>query len=131
VLRPRQTRSPASAEQELRSLTPCKVRIEWLFLEWRLVVVYLAQLESLFDPDPVEAAVARCVARVFAPRAQRQAAARQALALSSKRPGAVRLTRAPRDRAVAGRVARVFRRRPRRPLEVGDLGSRRLGIVRG
>jgi hypothetical protein len=98
-------------------------------------VVYLAQLESLFAQDPVEAAVARCVARVFAPRARRQAAARQAaLELSSKRPGAVRLTRTPkpsRDRAVAGRVARAFRRRPRRKLEVGDLGSRRLGIVRG
>lgn len=100
-----------------------------------MVVVYLAQLECLFARDPVEEAVARCVARVFAPRARRQEAARQAaLELSSKRPGAVRLTKSPkppRDRAVAGRVERAFRRRPRPQLEVGDLGSRRLGIVRG
>lgn len=92
------------------------------------MVVYLASLAALFEPDPVAAAVARCVDRVFARR--RGDAPRGLADLSSRRPGVARVPRA--QEALAGRVARAFQRRPRpRPAAHGDLGSRRLGIVRG
>lgn len=92
------------------------------------MVVYLCSLAALFDPDPFAAAVARCVDRVFARR--REGAARGLAALSSRRPGVARVPR--EEQALAGRVARAFKRRPQPRSGVhGDLGSRRLGIVRG
>lgn len=89
---------------------------------------YLVELQGLFAKDPLAAAVARCVARVFGrPRAASSAGLAE---LSRRRPGVGRVPT--QDEALAGRVARAFRKRPCRPrANHGDLGSRRLGIVRG